>query len=187
MPGKTKKTRRVNKAEWLDMALEILETEGISGVRVEVLAKRLGISKSGFYWHFRDRQELLDDLLDYWSHEITEIITANPEIRTLSPRDRLFRTAEMILEYDLPRFEIAIRQWALHDAVAARAVRKVNRTRVSFVEETLAELGFKGDELEMRSMLFACYETWESPMYREISRKRRRALISRRVDLITGK
>jgi AcrR family transcriptional regulator len=181
------KTQRITKAQWLDMALEVLETDGVAGVRVEILAKRLEISKSGFYWHFKNRDDLLKDMLDYWSHEITEVITSNPEILTLKPKSRLIRTAEVILDYELTRYEIAIRQWALQDAGAARAVRKVNRTRLNFVGKAFSELAFKGDDLEMRTMLFVCYHSCESPMFREISRKRRRELIAKRIELLTSK
>jgi len=169
------------------MALDVLETDGIAGVRIEILAKRLGISKSGFYWHFKNRDHLLKDMLDYWSHEVTGVITANTEILTLEPKDRLTRTAEMILEYDLTRYEIPVRQWALQDAVAARAVKKVNRIRLDFISGAFAELGFTGDDLDMRSMLFVCYHTWELSMFREIPRKRRRELIAKRIELLIGR
>jgi AcrR family transcriptional regulator len=187
MPVQKKKTQRVSKAQWLDMGLEVLETDGIAGVRIEILAKRLGISKSGFYWHFKNRDQLLNELLNHWSRELTEVATTNPEMLALEPKNRIIKTAEMILEYDLTRYEIPIRQWALHDAVAARAVRKVNRLRLSFLSEAFSELGFTGDDLDMRVMLFVCYHTWESPMFREISRKRRRELIAKRIELLTSK
>jgi hypothetical protein len=95
--------------------------------------------------------------------------------------------AEMIIDYDLTRYEIVIRQWALQDAEAARAVRKANRLRLEFARNALSELGFKGDDLEVRAMLFVCYHSWESPMFREISRKRRRELITKRIELLTSK
>jgi AcrR family transcriptional regulator len=169
------------------MALEVLETDGVAGVRIEILAKRLEISKSGFYWHFKNRNRLLKDMLDYWTHELTEVLTTNQEMLALDPKRRLARTAELILEYDLTRYEIPIRQWALQDAVAARAVRKVNRMRLDYIGGAFSELGFTGDDLEMRTMLFTCYHSWESPMFREISRKRRRNQITKRIELLTSK
>ena len=187
MPEKKKKTRRISKGQWLDMALEVLETDGVAGVRIEILAKRLEVSKSGFYWHFKNRDHLLKDMLDYWSHELTEVATENPQLLTLKPKSRLIKTAEMILDYELTRYEIPIRQWALQDAVAARAVRKVNRIRLDFIGGAFSELGFTGDDLDMRTMLFTCYHTWEAPMFREISRKRRRELIAKRIDFLTSK
>jgi len=187
MPVQKKKMQRVSKAQWLDMGLAVLETDGIAGVRIEILAKRLGISKSGFYWHFKNRDQLLKELLNHWSRELTEVATTNPEMLALEPKNRIIKTAEMILDYDLTRYEIPIRQWALHDAEAARAVRKVNRLRLDFLSEAFSELGFTGDDLDIRVMLFVCYHTWESPMFREISRKRRRGLIAKRIELLTRK
>ena len=133
------KTQRITKAQWLDMALEVLETDGVAGVRIEILAKRLEISKSGFYWHFKNRDDLLKDMLDYWTHELTEVLATNPEMLALKPKQRLTRSAELILEYDLTRYEIPIRQWALQDEVAARAVRKVNRIRLDYIGGAFSE------------------------------------------------
>ena len=185
---KTTKTRRgVSKAEWLEAGLQALVEGGISSVTVEGLAKRLGITKAGFYWHFRNRDDMLDQLLEYWTHELTRVVTDNPLLLSLKPGDRLIKLAEMILDYDLARYEIPIRQWALQDKRAAREVRRVNRIRLDLLRDTFSELGFKGEDLEMRAMLFVCYHTWESPMFPELSRKRRRELIAKRIELLTSK
>jgi AcrR family transcriptional regulator len=185
---KKKKVRRgISKAEWLEAGLQSLSEEGVAGVAVEKLAKSLGIAKAGFYWHFKNRDDLLRQLLDYWTHEITEVVTSNPELLALKPKSQLILAAEMILDYDLTRYEMAIRQWALQDAGAARAVKKTNRIRLDFARNALSELGFKGEDLEMRSMLFVCYHSCETLMFREISRKRRRDLITKRIELLTSK
>ena len=65
---KSPRRKRVSKAEWLAQSLEVLAAEGVQGVRVERLARDLGIAKAGFYWHFRDRRDLMQSLLDYWTH-----------------------------------------------------------------------------------------------------------------------
>ena len=182
----TKRTRRgVSKREWLETGLESLSKNGIAGCKVESLARALGIARAGFYWHFKSRDEMLRQLLDYWVHELTEVVTANEDVLALEPKKRLTKTAEMVLENDLGRYDMAIRQWALTDAGAARAAKKVNRLRLGFLRDAFRELGFTGDDLEMRTMLFLCYHTWESSMFREISRKRRRELIAKRIELLT--
>ena len=182
------KTRRgISKAEWLEAGLQSLVDGGISDITIEGLARSLGIAKAGFYWHFKNRDELLRQLLAYWIHELTEVASKNPQLLSLEPKQRLKTLAEMIFEYDLARYEIAFRQWALHDTKAASGVQKVNRIRLKFVRSAFTELGFKGEDLEMRTMLFVCYHSWESPMFLEISRKRRRKLIAKRIDLLTSK
>jgi len=69
----------VSRAEWLQASAKILESHSIVDVKIESLARALNVSKSGFYWHFKNRNELLDHLLGYWLHEVTEVITENPE------------------------------------------------------------------------------------------------------------
>lgn len=176
----------VSKAEWLSAALEMLGKGSVSEIKIDHLAKKLGISKSGFYWHFKNRDELLAQLLDYWTHELTEVVTSNSEFLELGPRSRLCRAAEMILDYELTHYELGIRQWALSNEVAAKAVNTVNEIRLDFVSQALSELGFQGNDLQMRAMLFVCYHTWETPMFREIPEKHRRELIESRVELLTS-
>jgi AcrR family transcriptional regulator len=184
--NKVKVRRGVSKAQWLEAALGLLCNYSVTDITVKGLAKELGIAKTGFYWHFKNREELLDALLDYWVHEITEVITDNAEIDDLEPRARLMRCAEMILELDLTRYEIGIRQFALGNKSALRAVTKANNLRGDFIRKAFSELGFNGDDLEMRTMLFACYHTWEASMFPGFSRKRRKELIGKRLDLLTA-
>jgi len=182
----TKRTNRgVSKRKWLETGLESLSKNGIAGLKVEKLARALGIARAGFYWHFKNRDDLLRQLLAYWVHESTAVVTTEANMLALEPKKRLTKTAEMILEHDLGRYDMAIRQWALTNAEAARAVRKVNRIRLDFLRDAFRELGFTGDDLDMRAMLFLCYQTWESSTFREISRKRRRELIVKRIELLT--
>ena len=82
---KEKRKGRVSKAQWLEMALTVFRNDGEPGIRVELLARRLGISKAGFYWHFKDREDLLNQLLDYWVHEYTEIVTGNSILAEIPP------------------------------------------------------------------------------------------------------
>jgi AcrR family transcriptional regulator len=176
----------VSKAEWLSAALKMLGRGSVSDIKINRLARGFGINKSGFYWHFKNRDDLLEQLLAYWTHELTEVVTSNPEFVKLEPRERLCRTAEVIIDYDLTRYEISIRQWALTSDLAGQAVKKVNEIRLDFVSRTLAELGFEGDDLEMRAMLFVCYHTWETLTFSDIAENRRRELIQKRVDHLTS-
>lgn len=179
--------RGVSKAQWLGAALEAFAKGGLSAVQIEDLARSLGIAKSGFYWHFTGRPDLLHEMLDYWVNELTEVVTSNEELLNLEPKHRMLTIAEMVLERELGRYDMAFRQWALQDEEVARVVKKVNDIRLGFLRKAFSELGFTGDDLEVRTMLFVCYHTWELSMFREIPRKRLRALISKRLDLLTSK
>jgi AcrR family transcriptional regulator len=185
-PRKASRKRGVSKGEWLQAGLAALREGGsVAEITIERLARSLGIAKAGFYWHFKDRPELLSDILDHWTHEVTEVVTDNVVLRELDPRSRLIAAAEMIFDYDLGQFDLAIRQWALRDRAAARAVRKADKVRLDFIRGTLQEIGFEGDEAEMRAMVFVGYHASESSMFRGLSRKRRRSLIASRIEMLT--
>ena len=169
--------KRVSKAEWLARSLEVLASEGVQGVRIERLARDLGIAKAGFYWHFRDRRDLLQSMLDYWSQESTGVVTDNPRLLEGDPKKRLYETMLLILEHDLAKYDLAIRDWAAHDPAAAEAVRFVYRKRLEFLRSIFAKLGFRGRQLEMRARLFVTYHTWEQVMCEDLTKDERRSLL----------
>ena len=97
---KARRRGRVSKAEWLAAALDELERGGIDAVRVERLAKILKVAKSGFYWHFQDRRDLQRELLGYWLHEYTEVVSSNPQLLLGEPKARLEKIMKMIQDHD---------------------------------------------------------------------------------------
>jgi len=121
MPVKTKRAR-VTKRDWLQAALEMLELSGVDSIRVERLARNLNISKSGFYWHFKDRNELLYELLIYWREEYTKIAIDTLKDQNLDPLARLDQVVEMVWKHDLAKYDLSIRTWAKNDPIAHRAV-----------------------------------------------------------------
>jgi len=178
--------KRISKAEWLNAALVLLEKEGPEALRVERVARKLGISKSGFYWHFKDRDDLRRHIVDYWAHEFTKVVTDNPLLAEGDPRDRLENTMVMILEHDLTRYELHMRAWAQADPGIARRIQRVYNMRIEFVKQIFHDLGFRGDELEMRTRLFVVYQMWERATFRSDTKKSLRGLIQRRVALLAG-
>jgi len=184
---KVKTRKRVSKSEWLAQALEVLSREGVQGVRIERLARELKIAKSGFYWHFRDRHELLRQVLDYWAYEFTEVVIQYQGLLDSDPESRLNQISKMIRKHNLTKFDLSIRAWAEHDEMAAEMVAKVYESRLTFLRETFRELGFKGDELEMRTLLFVCYHSWEMSMYGSESEHKLARMQKLRIELLTKK
>lgn len=181
-PGKPRRS----KDDWLRAALATLEREGVHGVRVERLARDLGVAKSGFYWHFRNRDDLLVELVRYWREAYTEVVSRDPGLRLARPKARLRRVMEMVVDHDLARWDVAMRSWAGHDPEVAKATRRVYRIRLDFVRDAFAELGFEGDDLEMRTRLFVCYQSWERATFTD-SRKALRRFMDCRLALLTRK
>ena len=175
---------RVSKSDWLEAGLAALATGGVRNVRVDALAEQLGVARSGFYWHFEDRDELLAAMLDYWTRELTETVTANPKILSLPATDRLLAIAHMVIEHDLGQYDEAIRQWAREDPSVERLARRTFDLRLDICEATFAELGFEGDEREMRVRLFGVYQAAEGAAIPRMSKAKRRRLAEIRVQMM---
>lgn len=163
--------KRISKDEWLEAALNALEGEGVRGVRIEVLARTLGISKSGFYWHFRDREELLRQMLAYWEYAFTDVVIKSLSQSTLPPRERLMEAMHMVDNHKLAKFDLSIRSWANHDTRVMGIVKRVDRKRLEFVKALLAESGFRGEDLETRARLMMVFNSMAHTMQLGVPKK----------------
>jgi len=179
-PPKTNKIKRVSKEQWLIKALDTLESSGVEAVKIERLAKAFGISRSGFYWHFENRQDLLEHLLDYWVRLYTGVVTDDPDVAKLDPKKRLLTTMEMIRDKHLTKYDLAMTSWAKLDSHVHKVVKKVVKMRLDYLRVIFAELGFEGDELEMRTRLFVCYHSWEDTMFPDLSNQKHSKLLKLR-------
>jgi AcrR family transcriptional regulator len=141
-------------AQWVAAGLEALRKGGVAGVRVERLAGDIGLTKGSFYWHFRDRGELLAALLDYWASEMTEAEFERVRAVRGGLAARLRTLAEDVLEKGLGRYDPAVRAWGRTDRKVAAAVAQVDRRRIKALTALFEEGGFDGAEAAARARLF---------------------------------
>ena len=87
-----------------------------------MLARKPEINKAGFYWHFKDRADRLDQLTDYWMHEHTEIVAKNSILAAALPRDRLLVVMNMIYKNKLAELYIHFNGRALRDNIVENRV-----------------------------------------------------------------
>lgn len=182
-----KKLKRVSKDEWLASALQALASGGIGDVRIDKLARRLGVARSGFYWHFKDRQDLLNHMLDYWAHEYTEVVTENAALTEGPALQRLENIMRMVRDFQLNRFEAAVFIWSQTDPAARETFDRVYKMRLDFIRDIFSELGFKGDDLETRTQLFMGYLAWEYTNFCPQSKAKQDRLLKLRLQLLTRK
>lgn len=139
------KAESLTRLDWVIAATVALGAAGVDGVRVEPLARQLKTSKGSFYWHFRDRADLLDALLTLWEDEGTEqVIAAAAHLPT--PAARLDAVLEEAVQFDVHGAEVsavegAIRAWAGQDEATAARVRKIDARRVDYLRDELLLAG----------------------------------------------
>jgi AcrR family transcriptional regulator len=160
--GKTagRVTGRVSKRQWLNMALEVMIADGIDAVRVIDLARRLKISKSGFYWHFRDRMDLLESMKLYWVDEFSQHIISRILEQEGPLRERLLNVIRIIRTNRSGKLDLAFTSWGQRDPDVKGLVESVTAMRVEFIRKLLAETGCSGAELTARAQLFVVYFSW---------------------------
>jgi AcrR family transcriptional regulator len=104
--------RQLGREDWIAAGLVVLAREGWEGLRVQTVARTLGVSKGSFYWHFADRGAWAQAVLDYWEH-------------------RAFAAMLGCAAGLGPAVDAAVRDWAQHDMAAARAMARVRREGVA--------------------------------------------------------
>ncbi|HEY0837938.1 MAG TPA: TetR/AcrR family transcriptional regulator [Azospirillum sp.] len=148
---------RANRESWLGAAFSALAEGGADRVRVEVLAKQLHVTKGSFYWHFRDRNELMDTLLDSWKTGRIEAIKRQTQLDGTPAAERLRSLLSLYLDGSKPRgiaIELAMRDWARREPKAASAVAEVDQERLHCVSALFSALGLTAEEAFARAYLF---------------------------------
>ena len=113
---------RTPRAVWIEVGLRALaEGGGPGAVRVDTLAKSLGVTRGGFYGQFKDRGALLEAMLDTWERAATDEVLEQVERRGGDARAKVRRAGALTFSAELLPVDLAIRDWARHDSdVAAR-------------------------------------------------------------------
>lgn len=150
---------RTPRNAWLNEGLRALGAGGPDAVRIEPLARALGVTKGGFYWHFDDRRALLDEMLDTWERlgvdEVIERVEgeggdARAKLRRLSA---IAVSGEEELGIDPLRVDLAVRDWARRDKRVARRLRRVDNRRMDYMRSLFGEFARDDEDIEARCML----------------------------------
>lgn len=143
---------RTPRETWIEHGLRALAAGGPDAVRIEPLARSLGVTRGGFYWHFQDRRALLDAMLDTWERSTTEDVATRLEREGGSPLVTLRRLFELTSP-SVVQTDLAIRDWARHDPSVAERLRRVDNRRMSYLRALFG--GFRSDpgDIEARSLL----------------------------------
>ncbi|WP_168073843.1 TetR/AcrR family transcriptional regulator [Caulobacter sp. SSI4214] len=153
----TDQTGRLTARDWIRGALDILADQGIAGVRVEPLAKHLGVTKGSFYWHFKDRAALIDAMLEGWRKRATLAIIDRLEQSGEGPRQRLNALLNLPLAGHRSArgadVELAIRLWGRRDPKAKAALAEVDELRLRYFTQLIEALGHSPEHSRARAVL----------------------------------
>jgi AcrR family transcriptional regulator len=146
---------RTPRNRWIEEGLRALAAGGPDAVRIESLAQALGVSKGGFYWHFKDRRALLEEMLDAWERAWVDEVIEAVEAEGGDARARLRRLFALASASggELLKVELAIRNWARREEGVANRLRRVDNRRMDYTRSLFGGFCSDEDDVEARCML----------------------------------
>lgn len=153
VPPRPRDRRTLTRADWIGAALDALARDGLRAVAVEPLAERLGATKGSFYWHFRDRNALLEAAVAQWERTGTDDVLATLE-PIADPVERQHATAAAFAssERDIQIFLVLL--WNADHPVIGPAVDRVLGKRMAFSQRCREEAGQSAEQAHA-SMLYS--------------------------------
>jgi AcrR family transcriptional regulator len=151
---------KLGRQDWIKTGLAVLAESGVETVRIEPLAKRMDVTKGSFYWHFKDRSDLLEAILAKWVEIDTHGIIEQVNRLDADPKSKLLRLFELAIADDglTPgladgSLESAIRAWATNDPKVAAVLAQVDRQRLDYTKSLFLAIGFSETEALVRARL----------------------------------
>ena len=148
----TLERNQLQRFDWLLAALEIFVAEGIDAVRITRLADDLGVTRGSFYWHFTNRDDLIEALVAYWHDKNTSaIVESVTQASSLSNGIfRFFDTCIDSSQFD-PRLDLAIREWARRSEDIRQQVDAADTTRVQAITDFFTRFDYPMPEAFIRA------------------------------------
>lgn len=138
---------------WLEAAYESLLESGVDSVKILPLAKKLNLSRTSFYWFFRDREELLGALIARWREKNTGNIVRQTEAYAETLAEAMLNVFDCWLDKDLfdSKFEFAVRSWALQSEDILAEVQEADQARLEALKRMFIRFGFDDIAADVRA------------------------------------
>ena len=147
-----KRAPQLQRDDWIAAGLAVLVVSGIEAVQITVLAKRLKVTRGSFYWHFDNREALLEALLEEWRARNSGVmLEALGKATTLE--DGILELFAIWIDHERfdPRLDQAVRDWARHDDALLCVVRKEDESRVLAIAAFFERQAFEATEAFIRA------------------------------------
>ena len=132
----------LSRKDWIDFALQKLSREGIDKVTVASLARDLKVTKGSFYWHFKDRKQLLTAMLARWKETGSAVVFNEVERVGGDAKSRLRHMSNFIFKRygDQLNFELSLREWGRKDPEIRYSIAQEDERRMDYIRGLFAEI-----------------------------------------------
>lgn len=138
---------------WLEAAYGLLLETGVDSVKILPLAKRLGLSRTSFYWFFKDREALLLALIARWRDKNTGGIVGQCDAYAETITEAMLNICDCWLNNDIfdSRFEFAVRSWALQSGDILDDVQEADQIRIDALKRLFMRFGYAETVADVRA------------------------------------
>jgi len=173
---------------WLEAAYECLLESGVDSVKILPLAKSLRLSRTSFYWFFKDREELLDALVEKWRQKNTGGLIKQAEAYAESIAEAMLNVFDCWLDKALfdSQFEFAIRSWALQSPNILEKVQAADQARIDALSRMFTRFDFNEVPADVRARTIYLVQIGYISMQAEEELALRMKRISDYVTIFTG-
>lgn len=141
---------------WLDAAYEVLTESGVEAVKIMKLAKRLGLTRTGFYWYFKDRDALLEAMIARWENRNTGNLIARTQTEADTITEAMFNLFDCWVDDRLfdAKLDLAIRNWARNDSALQARVRCADDNRIAAIAAMFARFGYETAQVRAMTVIY---------------------------------
>ena len=138
---------------WLEAAYDARLESGVESVKILPLAKRLNLSRTSFYWFFKDREELLSALISRWREKNTGNLVKQSEAYAETLAEAMLNVFDCWVNKDLfdSQFEFAIRSWALQSPEIQAEVHEADQARMDAISRMFMRFGYDEAPADVRA------------------------------------
>ena len=146
---------KVTREDWLNVAMDILVSDGVGEVKILPIGERLDVSRSSFYWYFKSRKDLLDALLAEWESTNTGLLIQHTELPSATITEAVGLLFRCFVNPNLfnHRLDFAVREWARRDGSVRRIIDRTDATRHTAIAAMFLRHGYDAYEADVRARI----------------------------------
>ena len=145
------------KNDWIYLGYKLFSEQGVAGIVVEKMAKKLNVNKSSFYWHFKTKKDFVNKIVSYWVVENTNQIISLTDSEK-SGTEKFAKLVELSFKKDpFLDFNFFLKRYALNNIEIQSIIDHIDDLRIEYTKNILIEMGLNENEAKMKAELFYKY------------------------------
>ena len=180
-----KTSKPLTREQWLEKALDVLSAAGGAKLRIDKLVDQLGVTKGSFYWHFKNREDFVHQVIDYWHENYTLVVSDSLDQGGGSAEEKLRQLLDMVFVKRLTKYDLAIRSWAIGEKKLQPLVNRSDKHRLKYLRMLFSGIGFDKDGADIRARVLLGEASWEAALFEKMTKSQRKKKARELYELLT--